>query len=314
MGVTPQATNDVVDPTLTETTTLEVDEPEPVPAYTPPTSKAPGIPAKAYPGQTVWRPPQQGSSMMSTASRPISYSGQVLPPAATLALTRSQRRPGALWAKHAHWPLCCQTERRYGSPPVILMLTRRDWSYHGRCSSTWPCRKDLSVDFSPGAKWGSVYIRRVAQDIIHGAQQRGAIMDRIREANRSNPLLMDLESAYPEPQEAAPPTSASTGAYRPSFNFRDFLQRPSLGEHFGSGEGPRVGRGPLPCIYDQPAHEMPLAASIGEADHASNCMGMWARRLLGQENCKRRPAQSYLRDCHFDTPSRTHGSDSRTGS
>ena len=29
---------------------------------------------------------------------------------------------------------------------------------------------------------------------------------------------------------------------------------------------------------------MPLAASIGEADHASNCMGMWARKLLGQEN------------------------------
>ena len=29
---------------------------------------------------------------------------------------------------------------------------------------------------------------------------------------------------------------------------------------------------------------MPLAASIGEADHASNCMGLWAQRLLGQEN------------------------------
>ena len=70
--------------------------------------------------------------------------------------------------------------------------------------------------------------------------------------------------AYPEPQDAAPPTSASTGAYRPSFNFRDFLQRPSLGEHFCPGEGPpRAGRGALPCIYDQPTHEMPLAASIG---------------------------------------------------
>ena len=96
---------------------------------------------------------------------------------------------------------------------------------------------------------------------------------------------MDLQSAYPEPHDAVPPTSASTGAYRPNFNFRDFLQRPSYGEHFYPGEGPpRAGRGPLPCIYDQPTHEMPLAASIGEADHASNCMGMWARRLLGQEN------------------------------
>ena len=140
--------------------------------------------------------------------------------------------------------------------------------------------------FQSWGKVGVVYIRRVAQDIIHGAQQRGSIiMDRIREANRTNPLLMDLQSAYPEPQDAVPPTSASTGAYRPNFNFRDFLQRPSFGEHFQPGEGPpRVGRGPLPCIYDQPTHEMPLAASIGEADHASNCMGMWARKLLGQEN------------------------------
>ena len=145
-------------------------------------------------------------------------------------------------------------------------------------------RRPLS-GFQLWGKVGVVYIRRVAQDIIHGAQQRGSIMDRIREANRTNPLLMDLQSAYPEPQDAVPPTSASTGAYRPNFNFRDFLQRPSFGEHFYPGEGPpRAGRGPLPCIYDQPTHEMPLAASIGEADHASNCMGMWARRLLGQEN------------------------------
>ena len=96
--------------------------------------------------------------------------------------------------------------------------------------------------FQSWGKVGVVYIRRVAQD----TQQRGAIMDRIREANRSNRLLMDLESAYPEPQDAAPPTSASTGAYRPSFNFRDFLQRPSLGGHFCPGEGlPHAGRGAL---------------------------------------------------------------------
>ena len=42
----------------------------------PPTEpkKTPGIPAKAYPGQTVWHPPQNSSSVMSTTSRPISYS------------------------------------------------------------------------------------------------------------------------------------------------------------------------------------------------------------------------------------------------
>ena len=55
-------------------------------------------------------------------------------------------------------------------------------------------RRSLS-GFQSWGKAGVVYIRRVAQDIIHGAQQRGSIMDRIREANRTNPLLMDLQSA-----------------------------------------------------------------------------------------------------------------------
>ena len=144
-------------------------------------------------------------------------------------------------------------------------------------------RRSLS-GFQSWGRVGVVYIRRVAQDIIHGAQLRG-FMDRIQEANRTNPLLMDLQSAYPEPQDAATPMSASTGTCRPNFSFRDLLQRPSLAEHFHPGVGPpRAGRGSIPCIYDQPTHEMPLAASVGEADHASNCMGMWARRLLGQEN------------------------------
>ena len=174
MGVTPQTTNDVVDPTLTETTTMEVDEPEPVPAYTPPTSKAPGIPAKAYPGQTVWRP-QQGSSMMSTASRPISYSpGDFTAEPAPEPGHDGSLGSGATASSHlspdpvpkkARGPM---GETRplaivlpsgealwFTTRDNILMLTRRDWSYPGRCSSTWPCRKDLSVDFNPGAKWGS---------------------------------------------------------------------------------------------------------------------------------------------------------------
>ena len=69
-----RATADVVVPTPTDATAMEVDEPELVPAHIPPTTKTPGIPAKAYPGQTVWRPPQNSSSVMSTTSRPISYS------------------------------------------------------------------------------------------------------------------------------------------------------------------------------------------------------------------------------------------------
>ena len=56
--------------------------------------------------------------------------------------------------------------------------------------------------------------------------------------------------------------SAYTGAHRPNFSFRDFLQRPSLGQHFHPGEGPpRPGRGPLPRIHDRPLHEMPPGGS-----------------------------------------------------
>ena len=108
----------------------------------------------------------------------------------------------------------------------------------------------------------------------------------------SHPRGEPLQSAADGPRVCLPGAPRGGPAYKcqhggvpPKLQLRDFLQRPSLGEHFCPGEGPpRAGRGTLPCIYDQPTHEMPLAASIGEADHASNCMGMWARRLLGQEN------------------------------
>ena len=74
MGVTPQDAGDMVVPTHADVAAMDVDEPELVSAYIPPTTKSPGIPAKAYPGQTVWCPPQSSHSMMSTTSRPISYS------------------------------------------------------------------------------------------------------------------------------------------------------------------------------------------------------------------------------------------------
>ena len=299
MGVTPQTTDDVVAPTPTETTAMEVDEPEPVPAYTPPTAKSPGTPAKAYPGQAIWHPPQHSSPVMSTTS----YSpGDFLAEPAPEPGHDGSMGPGATASSHlSPDPVPKKGRGPMGETrPLAIVLPNGE--------ALWFTTRDIDVDtprlvipwslfqylamskrplsgFQSWGKVGVVYIRRVAQDIIHGAQQRGSIKDRIREANRTNPLLMDLQSAYPEPQDAVPPTSASTGAYRPNFSFRDFLQRPSLGEHFYPGEGPpRAGRGSLPCVYDQPTHEMPLAASIGEADHASNCMGMWARKLLGQEN------------------------------
>ncbi|CAE7872968.1 unnamed protein product [Symbiodinium sp. KB8] len=302
MGITPQTAGDVVVPTPTDTTAMEVDEPELVPAHMPPTSKTPGIPAKAYPGQTVWRPPQHSSPVMSTTSRPISYSpGDFTPEPAPEPEHEGSLGAGATASGHlGPDPVPKKARGPVGDTrPLAIVLpngealwfTIRDIDADTpRLVIPWVLFQYLAMSKRPLSgfqSWGKVgvlCIRRVAQDILHGAQQRGSIMDRIREANRSNPLLLDLNSAYPEPHDATPPISACTGAYRPSFNFRDFLQRPHLGEHFGPSEGPpRAGRGALPCIYNQPSHEMPLAASIGEADHASNCMGMWARKLLGQE-------------------------------
>ncbi|CAE7870831.1 unnamed protein product [Symbiodinium sp. KB8] len=60
--------------------------------------------------------------------------------------------------------------------------------------------------FQSWGKVGVVYIRRVAQDIIHGAQQRN-FMDRIKEVNLGNPWLLDLNSYYPEPSHAETPMS-----------------------------------------------------------------------------------------------------------
>ncbi|CAE7249929.1 unnamed protein product, partial [Symbiodinium necroappetens] len=259
MGVTPSAADEGMDPAQTGLAAMEVDEPEPVPTYIPPTAKSSGIPAKAYPGQIVWRPPQPESPVMSTTSRgPMGETGPL-----AIVVPNGE----ALWF----------TTRDIDADTPRLVIP---WSLFQYLAMS---RRSLS-GFQSWGRVGVVYIRRVVQDIIHGAQQRG-FMDRIQEASRTNPLLMDLQSAHPEPQDAVTPMSATTETYRPNFNFRDFLQRPSFGEHFHPGEGPpRLGRGSIPCIYDQPTHEMPLAASVGEADHASNCMGMWARRLLGQEN------------------------------
>ena len=303
MGVTPQDTDDMVVPTHADVAAMDVDEPELVSTYTPPTTKTPGIPAKAYPGQTVWRPPQSSQSMMSTTSRPISYSPGDFT-AEPAPEPENEGSPGAGATASGHLgpdPVPKKARGPMGDTrPLAIVLpngealwfTTRDIDGDTpRLVIPWSLFQYLAMSKRPLSgfqSWGKVgvlYIRRVAQDILHGAQQRGSIMDRIREANRSNPPLLDLNSAYPEPHDATPPTSACTGAHRPSFNFRDFLQRPRLGEHFGPGEGPpRAGRGALPCVYNQPSHEMPLAASIGEADHASNCMGLWAQRLLGQEN------------------------------
>ena len=292
MGITPQDTDNVVVPTHADMTEMEVDEPEMVPAYIPPTAKTPGIPAKAYPGQTVWRPPQSSSSLMSTTSRPISYSpGDFTAEPAPEPEHEESLGAGATASGHpGPDPVPKKARGPVGDPrPLAIVLpngealwfTTRDIDADTpRLVIPWSLFQYLAMSKRPLSgfqSWGKVgvlYIRRVAQDILHGAQQRGSIMDRIREANRSNPLLLDLNSAYPD---ATPPISACTGAYRPSFNFRDFLQRPHLGEHFGPGEGP-------PALAEEHSHAFTISPRM-------RCL--WQHRLerrttlprlLGQEN------------------------------
>ena len=258
MGVTPQGTDNTVVPTHADVAAMDVDESEVVSAYIPPTTKTSGIPAKAYPGQTVWCPPQSSHSVMSTNSRPISYSpGDFTAEPAPEPEHEGSLGTGATASGHlGPDPVPKKARGPVGDTrPLAIVLPNGE--------ALWFTTRDIDADtprlvipwslfqyiamskrplsgFQSWGKVGVLYIRRVAQDILHGAQQRVAIMDRIREANRSNPLLLDLNSAYPEPHDGTPPISACTGAHRPSFNFRDFLQRPHLGGHFGPGEGPPV--------------------------------------------------------------------------
>ncbi|CAE7836995.1 ATJ20 [Symbiodinium sp. CCMP2592] len=130
---------------------------------------------------------------------------------------------------------------------------------------------------------GVIFIRRVAQDILHWARRRGH-MTRIQMANNGNPCFMDLQEAHPEPQGDLPPLSPATGDHRPLFTFQDFLRNPGLGQHYRNNEGPpRPGRTALPCIYSAPTRQLPLAESYAEADRAQNVMGRWATQILGDE-------------------------------
>ncbi|CAE7584978.1 unnamed protein product, partial [Symbiodinium microadriaticum] len=299
MGVSATTVDPEVTTTATEQLPMEVEEP--MPLYVPPSRKSSAIPAKAYPGKAVWRPPTSEAAIMSTSSRPRSFApgdfvAEPAPEPGNEDIagtnTTASGRPGPDPApKKARGPVGDTRPLAIVVPNgEALWFTTRDIDEDTpRLVIPWSLFQYIAMSLRPLSgfqSWGRVgvvCIRRVAQDIIHGAQQR-YFMDRIKEVNLGNPWLLDLNSYYPEPSDAETPMSASTGAHRPNFNFRDFLQRPGLGQHFHPGEEPpRPGRGQLPCIYDQPRHEMPLAAFLGEADHASNCMGMWARRLLGQE-------------------------------
>ncbi|CAE7245307.1 unnamed protein product [Symbiodinium sp. CCMP2592] len=138
------------------------------------------------------------------------------------------------------------------------------------------CRRTL-CGLQSWSRVGVIFIRRVAQDILHWAC-------RMQMANSGNPCFMDLQEAHPEPQGDLPPLSPATGDHRPLFTFQDFLRNPSLGQHYRSNEGPpRPGRTALPCIYAAPIRQLPLAESYAEADRAQNVMGRWAMQILGDE-------------------------------
>ena len=235
MGVTPQGTDDMVVPTHADVAAMDVDEPEVVSAYIPPTTKTPGIPAKAYPGQTVWCPPQSSNTMMSTTSRPISYSpGDFIAEPAPEPEHEGSLGTGATASSHpGPDPVPKKARGPMGDTrPLAIVLpngealwfTTRDIDADTpRLVIPWSLFQYLAMSKRPLSgfqSWGKVgvlYIRRVAQDILHGAQQRGSIMDRIREASRSNPLLLDLNSAYPEPHDATPPTECLHGGAPPKF-------------------------------------------------------------------------------------------------
>ncbi|CAE7583712.1 unnamed protein product [Symbiodinium sp. CCMP2592] len=70
------------------------------------------------------------------------------------------------------------------------------------------CRRALCGLQSWG-RVGVIFIRRVAQDILHWARRRGH-MTRIQMANSGNPCFMDLQEAHPEPQGDLPPLSPAT--------------------------------------------------------------------------------------------------------
>ena len=65
--------------------------------------------------------------------------------------------------------------------------------------------------------------------------------------------------------------------------YQDSLRNPSLGQRYREDEGtPRAGRAPLLCIFAEPLHSMPLAATYEEANQAGN-LGLWAAKLLDKE-------------------------------
>ncbi|CAE7492834.1 GLT8D1, partial [Symbiodinium sp. CCMP2592] len=188
-----------------------------------------------------------------------------------------------------------QLRRRLALPWTILVM----------------CRRALCGLQSWG-RVGVIFIRRVAQDILHWAHRRGH-MSRIHLANRDNPCFMDLQEAHPEPQGDLPPLSPATGDHRPLFTFQDFLRNPSLGQHYGGNEGPpRPGRAALPCIYPAPLRLLPLAETYAEADQAQNVMGRWAMQILGNGpavppdegsgNAGKRATHWYCKRCSYGVP------------
>ncbi|OLP78970.1 hypothetical protein AK812_SmicGene40790 [Symbiodinium microadriaticum] len=229
-------------------------------------------PAEASPARCPLMRPPTSRATMSTSSRPISYAPVVfvIEPAQSLgtttlriprlqlaaapARTLPRRKQEVRCERHDHWPLS----------PIKLWFTTRDIDADTpRLVVPWSLFQYLAMSqrtlsgFQSWGRVGAVFIRRVAQDIIHGAQQRN-FMDLIKEMNLSNPWLLDLWILITPNRWMGSQVWGST-----STQAKD---RPGQVEaHFHASMIVHFMR----CL-------------LAEAEHASNCMGMWARRL-GQE-------------------------------
>ena len=225
-----------------------------------------------------------------------------------------------------HWPACPTGSRRYGSQPAILHVDTAEtgsipWSLFQYLVHVM---RDLSMDFRSWAKWGSYSSFGVWHKTSYMEHSNGGLLwiasESIREANRSNPLLMDLESAYPEPQDVRPrlpvPARGRTAqASTSGIFFNDLVSEnisvpvkdllvlaeahslaSTTSQRMRCHWRPRLGRRIMPRTV--------WVCGLG---------GFWARRT--QFLLQKAPRPKLLRGTTTSTScSRTHGSSSRTGS
>ena len=194
MEMEPEPVDDLVAPTSSGQPSMEVDEPASV--YVAPTPKLTAIPAKAYPGTTVWRPISPGASDMRTPFGRFSAEPGFEPEndgtagADAAGSGRSGPDPAP---KKARGPVGETRPLAIVLPNgEALWFTTRDIDVDTpRLVIPWSLFQYLAMSLRPlsgfqsWGKVGVVYIRRIAQDVIHGAQQHAEERAEIARIRRS---------------------------------------------------------------------------------------------------------------------------------